>query len=779
MIPGPGKVTVVPAPVSQIITPRTTTNTGIRQNLSTRPILAQPAPSRPSTISSQPRAAVATPILRGVTPVSAGTHALTLRAPIQQNIAGSIRLASPQVQWVQTTPSTTTQPGTIAPRTSTQTARPLNTTRPPTVLPVGSRVTMAAVSFRPTGPLVTQQTRPPITSPTAAAVSLIQTGTKTIVSQNPAGIFKPITTQVSVPGQPVALRPNSSNTIPVRVPAGQRVSMVSGTPVAVSLTPTPTHIQVPIVPGAIGPPKARVAVPTQSIQKLVSGNVTNISMGMIGQVSVAPVQLSQSQTTGARTIQLPYSGQQSKTGAPPSTSIPVARVIPQPSVSRDQQAIAISSGYVVAGAFLPASRPMDTSTQSGPVNLSVSDRSAFSRGAVAPAMTLPNFTQTTFLYEAGRADQSSVTITTLPAPSETSGQSTASQHHGPATITPARITPIIPPGQGASSQTEQEKTVPGSPRPSILRKRPEGDITPVKGTQLLTSPGSPPRPDSSGSSTISATSSLPALSGDEQPPPTPTPTIEPSPRKKPRKQQLPPRETTTNISPEWAAVKRELGVRDRLEWNRSGPEPDWEGRVRNWNNDMWQGSVKSESGWDQDMNQDQADDEDEMSSDEEKEKQPNFIQGKPHMSLLNSYRHTWKSRHNHFLRYSDVKSKDERRPTVNELANQKFVLQKINGWKIYHLSASMEDIVDMESELSKRLQEIGRRLEESANKDVAKELVKVQELIKANIQRSKVIQDQVSEAKENSQSIFEHKPKIQDIIVKYQSKRSLKGRREN
>ena len=76
------------------------------------------------------------------------------------------------------------------------------------------------------------------------------------------------------------------------------------------------------------------------------------------------------------------------------------------------------------------------------------------------------------------------------------------------------------------------------------------------------------------------------------------------------------------------------------------------------------------------------------------------------MSLLNSYRHTWKSRHNHFLRYSDVKSKDERRPTVNELANQKFVLQKINGWKIYHLAAGMEDIVDMESELSKRLQEV-------------------------------------------------------------------------
>ena len=90
------------------------------------------------------------------------------------------------------------------------------------------------------------------------------------------------------------------------------------------------------------------------------------------------------------------------------------------------------------------------------------------------------------------------------------------------------------------------------------------------------------------------------------------------------------------------------------------------------------------------------------------------------------------------------------------------MLQKINGWKIYHLSAGMEDIVDMENELSDKLEDFAQRLEDAASKipvkiiidnflndffladkDVNKELVKVQELIKANIQRSKVIQDQV------------------------------------
>jgi len=69
------------------------------------------------------------------------------------------------------------------------------------------------------------------------------------------------------------------------------------------------------------------------------------------------------------------------------------------------------------------------------------------------------------------------------------------------------------------------------------------------------------------------------------------------------------------------------------------------------------------------------------------------IPKRPSISLMNSYRHTWKSRHNHYLRYSDVKPKDERRPTVTDLANQKQVLQKLNGWKIYHLSTQMEDLV--------------------------------------------------------------------------------------
>lgn len=60
---------------------------------------------------------------------------------------------------------------------------------------------------------------------------------------------------------------------------------------------------------------------------------------------------------------------------------------------------------------------------------------------------------------------------------------------------------------------------------------------------------------------------------------------------------------------------------------------------------------------------------------------------------LQSYKPTWKSTHNHFQRYSDVKPREERRSTVVDLANQTHVIQKVNGWKIYHLTSQMEDLV--------------------------------------------------------------------------------------
>jgi len=64
-----------------------------------------------------------------------------------------------------------------------------------------------------------------------------------------------------------------------------------------------------------------------------------------------------------------------------------------------------------------------------------------------------------------------------------------------------------------------------------------------------------------------------------------------------------------------------------------------------------------------------------------------------------SWKNKWGTRLHHYKRPSDVRPREERRPTVAELAQQKHALQKLNGWKVYHLTAQMEDIADLEKQV--------------------------------------------------------------------------------
>eukprot|EP00096_Caligus_rogercresseyi_P009627 TRINITY_DN3296_c0_g1_i2.p1 TRINITY_DN3296_c0_g1~~TRINITY_DN3296_c0_g1_i2.p1 ORF type:complete len:454 (+),score=122.73 TRINITY_DN3296_c0_g1_i2:160-1521(+) len=141
---------------------------------------------------------------------------------------------------------------------------------------------------------------------------------------------------------------------------------------------------------------------------------------------------------------------------------------------------------------------------------------------------------------------------------------------------------------------------------------------------------------------------------------------------------------------------------------------------------------------------------------------------------LNQGHPPWPSRHNHFLRYSDVRVRSDRRPTVGELASHPWVAQQVNGWKLYHLSSQMEDIGSSEAELCRVLGDLQKRLQSSAHAEV--NISGVLENIKANLQRSQIVRESVGESRESLLAIFEHKPRILDIINKYVNKRSSKRR---
>ncbi|XP_015907966.1 histone deacetylase complex subunit SAP130 isoform X3 [Parasteatoda tepidariorum] len=168
--------------------------------------------------------------------------------------------------------------------------------------------------------------------------------------------------------------------------------------------------------------------------------------------------------------------------------------------------------------------------------------------------------------------------------------------------------------------------------------------------------------------------------------------------------------------------------------------------------------------------------------DEDKNKNLTYYK-RPSMSLLNTYRQTWKPRHNHFVRYSDVKPREEKKPTVNELANQKGILQQVNGWKVYHLSAQMEDIIEIEETVYSRLSDLldfvesdppvmkNRNLFSSEENRI---INKLNDLIKGNLQRSKIVQEQITESKQQAIKILDHKTNVAEMVNKYVSRRPLK-----
>lgn len=123
------------------------------------------------------------------------------------------------------------------------------------------------------------------------------------------------------------------------------------------------------------------------------------------------------------------------------------------------------------------------------------------------------------------------------------------------------------------------------------------------------------------------------------------------------------------------------------------------------------------------------------------------------------------------IRYSDVREKDEKRPTVNELACQPQILQKIEGWKIHLVSTQMAEVVDIEVDLSNKLSTLQRKLDKLNHKDFSRELGNLQETVKANLQRSKVIRDQMTECQTHSMQVFDHKGKVKQIINRYVTKR--------
>ena len=190
------------------------------------------------------------------------------------------------------------------------------------------------------------------------------------------------------------------------------------------------------------------------------------------------------------------------------------------------------------------------------------------------------------------------------------------------------------------------------------------------------------------------------------------------------------------------------------------------------------------------------------------------INKKPRVSLLSTYNMGWKSLQYHFLRYSDVRPKPEKKLTLSELSNEG--LQRRNGWKIHHLATQMEVMSDNEESVYRRLTEFLDTFEKdvvalngsqcstttttnssntncsnNTNNNINNNLsvcelnsrtldsnldsitVKLNDLIRGNLQRSNLFAEQISEARQLIIKLTnDHKERVGKITKKCANKRT-------
>jgi len=154
-----------------------------------------------------------------------------------------------------------------------------------------------------------------------------------------------------------------------------------------------------------------------------------------------------------------------------------------------------------------------------------------------------------------------------------------------------------------------------------------------------------------------------------------------------------------------------------------------------------------------------------------------ILMKRPRISIVANYKINTKAAHNHFQRYSDVKAKEERKPSIQEIASQKGVVQRANGWRIQHIAGQIDELITAEQEVLKKMGEFREKIPKVKPGQKTKfqdDLVMLNELLQGNIQRSQLVVEQLGDSRKSMVKVLEHRQRVMDIIQKQMNKRNPK-----
>ncbi|XP_063894024.1 BRD4-interacting chromatin-remodeling complex-associated protein isoform X2 [Helicoverpa armigera] len=148
--------------------------------------------------------------------------------------------------------------------------------------------------------------------------------------------------------------------------------------------------------------------------------------------------------------------------------------------------------------------------------------------------------------------------------------------------------------------------------------------------------------------------------------------------------------------------------------------------------------------------------------------------------LSSSYVCGWRSTALHFTRPSDVRRREPRSRDIVAIASQKHVLTSAEGWKVHHLTAQMDDLMSLESDVGEQLAGLLRALETASGRALSAlqpHSHTLLELLKGNIQRSKIVCEGIQEAREDILRVFTHRNFVSDILTRQADKRCFRKHR--
>ncbi|XP_070609119.1 histone deacetylase complex subunit SAP130 isoform X8 [Erythrolamprus reginae] len=141
------------------------------------------------------------------------------------------------------------------------------------------------------------------------------------------------------------------------------------------------------------------------------------------------------------------------------------------------------------------------------------------------------------------------------------------------------------------------------------------------------------------------------------------------------------------------------------------------------------------------------------------------VRPRPPITLLRHYRNPWKAAYHHFQRYSDVRVK-EKKAMLQEIANQKGVSCRAQGWKVHLCAAQLLQLTNLEHDVYERLTSLQEGIIPKKKAATDDDLHQINELIQGNMQRCKLVMDQINEARESMLKVLDHKERVLKLLNK-------------